>query len=213
MLAGRFFWLCYGCYGFWKSCKMLGIITWRGGMNFRAIVWLDTHHSNNCLHSWKQMKRQQKHIQPPEVRTRFYKIWMVHMLQTIILLERDGETFQCKITMSHCLSLPYKKPTKPQGRTRKVQKFSKTSYRSCRHSGCYFSCQLIMERRFIIILANIIAKRMRFKRLEKIKPMFTEQQLWRTKLFSIEGEKSEQLASIHMKHKTPISHLARVMSF
>jgi hypothetical protein len=29
--------------------------------------------------------------------------------------------------MSHCLSLPYKKPTKPQGRTRKVQKFSKTN--------------------------------------------------------------------------------------
>jgi hypothetical protein len=44
----------------------------------------------------------------------------VHMLQTIIFVGEDGETFQCKITMSHCLSLPYKKPTKPQGRTRKV---------------------------------------------------------------------------------------------
>jgi hypothetical protein len=53
------------------------------------------------------------------VRTRFTKSECSHASNNNFVGE-DGETFQWKITMSQCLSLPYKlKPTKPQGRTRK----------------------------------------------------------------------------------------------
>jgi hypothetical protein len=59
-----------------------------------------------------------------------------------------------------------------------------------------------MEPRSIIILANIIAKRMRFKRLEKINPCLPNNNYEGQKCFPYK-EKSEQLASIPHEAQNP----------
>jgi hypothetical protein len=84
------------------------------------------------------MKRQQKHIQPPEVRTRFTKFRCSHASNNKFVGE-DGETLQWKITMSHCLSLPYK--------SQQSLKEEQEKFKSSQRQMIQFLCALVNSQR------------------------------------------------------------------